>query len=193
MQQTIVIVPYDELWTGAFREIGASLRKALGESAVRIDHIGSTSVPGLAAKDIIDVQVTVDELDGAAISSMLAPLGYTLREDISRDHVPPGGSGNPADWKKLYFRAPETQRPTHLHVRQVGRANQRYPLLFRDYLRASPVAMGAYQQIKVALARLHPDDVKAYYDVKDPACDLIIDAAERWARETGNQVGPSDA
>ncbi len=193
MQRTIEIVPYDERWPEEFRQIADILGAALAETAVRIDHIGSTSVPGLAAKDIIDVQVTVYELDGAASASLLAPLGYTLREDITGDHVPPGDESDPAEWRKLYFTSPETQRPMHLHVRQAGRANQRYPLLFRDYLRSSPVALGAYQQIKVALARLHPHDVDAYYDIKDPVCDLIIDAAERWARETGYELGPSDA
>jgi GrpB-like predicted nucleotidyltransferase (UPF0157 family) len=57
-------------------------------------------------------------------------------------------------------------------------------LLFRDYLRFSPAAAAAYAQVKVALARLHPDDAKAYYDVKDPVCDLVMDAAERWAADT---------
>ena len=130
MQRTIEIVPYDERWPAAFHLLGDSLREALGEIAVRIDHIGSTSVPGLAAKDIIDVQVTVRELDGLAIAALLAPHGYTLREDITGDHIPPGDVREPAEWSKLYFRAPETQRPMHLHVRQAGRANQRYPLLF---------------------------------------------------------------
>lgn len=193
MQRIIEIASYDERWPSEFRRIGETLREALGEVAVRIDHIGSTAVPGLAAKDIIDVQVTVRELDGPAIASPLTPLGYTLREDITQDHIPPGEKTDPAEWRKLYFRAPETERPMHLHVRQAGRANQRYPLLFRDYLRATPAAAEAYRQIKVALARLHPNDVEAYYDVKDPVCDLIIDAAERWARETGYEMGPSDA
>lgn len=64
---------------------------------------------------------------------------------------------------------------------EAGRANWRYALLFRDYLRHSPDTAAAYAQIKVALARLVPDDVDAYYDVKDPVCDLIMDAAESWA------------
>ncbi|MGI8404709.1 MAG: GrpB family protein [Thermomicrobiales bacterium] len=193
MQRIIEIVPYDARWPEEFRQIGNSLRAALGETAVRIDHVGSTSVAGLAAKDIIDVQVTVHELDGPAIASLLAPLGYTLRDDITGDHVPPGNESDPAEWRKLYFSLPETQRPMHLHVRQAGCANQRYPLIFRDYLRASPAALGAYQQVKVALARLHPHDADAYYDIKDLVCDLIIDAAERWARETDYAVGASDA
>lgn len=194
MATRIEIVPYDAGWPREFREVGGALRDALGDLALRIDHIGSTSVPGLAAKDVIDVQVTVRELDGAAIAAALAPLGYTPWEGIARDHVPPGCEGDAEDeWLKLYFHAPAGQRRTHLHVRQAGRANQRYALLFRDYLRASPTAAEAYRQIKEALARLHPDDQEAYYDVKDPVCDLILDAAARWAKTTGYAPGPSDA
>ncbi|HEU5229365.1 MAG TPA: GrpB family protein [Ktedonobacteraceae bacterium] len=180
----IEIVAYNERWPVEFQRISAPLREALGELALRIDHIGSTSVPGLAAKDIIDVQVTVAALDAASIARALAPLGYTLREDITDDHVPPGRNDSAQAWQKLYFRAPAEQRPTHLHVRQAGRANQRYALLFRDYLRADPHVARAYEQIKLALARLHPEDIEAYYDIKDPACDLIMAAAERWAAQT---------
>jgi GrpB-like predicted nucleotidyltransferase (UPF0157 family) len=192
MGSFIAIVPYDERWPAEFRRIGTALREALSGLALRIDHIGSTAVPGLAAKDVIDVQVTVAALDAEAIAAALVPLGYTLRDDITCDHVPPGGDDAPAEWRKLYFRAPSGQRPTHLHVRQAGRANQRYALLFRDYLRAAPATTAAYAQVKEALARLHPEDRDAYYDVKDPVCDVIIDAAERWAAASGFAPGPSD-
>ncbi len=192
MGSAIAIVPYDERWPAELRRIGTALREALGGLALRIDHIGSTAVPGLAAKDVIDVQVTVAALDAAAIAAALARLGYALRDDVTRDHVPPGRDDTPAEWRKLYFRAPAGQRRTHLHVRQAGRANQRYALLFRDYLRAVPTAAVAYARVKEALARLHPEDRDAYYDVKDPVCDVIIDAAERWAAATGYAPGPSD-
>ncbi len=188
----IAIVPYDDRWPGEFDRIGTSLRDALGALALRIDHIGSTAVPGLPAKDVIDVQVTVARLDAKQIEAALAPLGYIPYAGIARDHVPPGRDASPDEWRKLYFRPPAGQRRTHLHVRQAGRANQRYALLFRDYLRATPTSAAAYAQIKEALARLHPDDEDAYYDVKDPVCDLIIDAAERWATATGYVPGPAD-
>ena len=192
MGNTITIVPYDERWPAEFDRIGAALHETLGALAVRIDHIGSTAVPGLAAKDVIDVQVTVAALDAAAIATALAPLGYTVFDGIVADHVPPGQDDAPAEWQKLYFRAPAGQRRTHLHVRQQGRANQRYALLFRDYLRAAPATAAAYARVKQALARLHPADQDAYYDVKDPVCDIVIDAAERWAAATGYAPGPSD-
>jgi len=189
----ITILPHDDTWPNEFMELATPLREALADLALRIDHIGSTSVPGLPAKDVIDIQVTVATLDGRAISKALETVGYTRRIDIDRDHVPPGADATPELWQKLYYRAPDGQRPTHLHVRQEGLPNQRYALLFRDYLRTHREAAGAYAQIKLALARLHPHDVDAYYDIKDPACDLIMQAAEQWARVTGWVPGASGA
>ena len=153
----IEIVPYDENWPREFARIAEPLRATLREVALRIDHIGSTSVPGLAAKDIIDVQMTVRDFD-APFEALLGSLGYIRRLDINRDHLPPQVLGPASEWEKRYFQPPEGQRPTHLHVRAQGRANQRYALLFRDYLRAYPVAAGAYGEIKRALARYHPEN-----------------------------------
>jgi GrpB-like predicted nucleotidyltransferase (UPF0157 family) len=193
VRDRIEIVAYDDRWRVEFRDIAARLRMALGDLAVRIDHIGSTSVPGLPAKDRIDIQVTVISLDAEAIAATLSPLGYALQGRIADDHVPPGQSSRPEKWKKLFFEHPAEQRPTNLHVRQAGLPNQRYALLFRDYLRTDPLAAGAYARVKEALARLHPDDTDAYYDVKDPVCDIIMAAAERWAADTGYVPGLSDA
>ena len=181
--RTIVIEPYDPEWPAQFAVIAARLREALGDVAVRIDHIGSTAVPGLAAKDVIDVQVGVADLDAPLLLTAFQRLGATATQ-ISADHLPPG-AGDAEEWEKRYFRPPASWRPTHLHVRAVGRANFRYALLFRDYLRHSSSATAAYAQVKMALARLHPHDVTAYYDVKDPVCDLVMEAAERWASDIG--------
>lgn len=181
----IVIQPYDERWPDHFSAAEGRLRIALGDVALRIDHIGSTSVPGLAAKDVIDIQVSVAALDDDRIAKGFLNLGAGAT-DITADHVPAGeGNSTAVAWEKRYFRAPASWRPTHLHVRAIGRPNQRYALLFRDYLRDSPAAASAYAQVKLALARLHPDDVTAYYDVKDPVCDVVMDAAERWAADVG--------
>jgi GrpB-like predicted nucleotidyltransferase (UPF0157 family) len=189
----ITIVAYDTSWPEAFIAVAQPLRTVLGELALRIDHIGSTSVPGLAAKDVIDVQVTLKDFSCTPqLVSALGSLSYTLIPHISSDHLPPFYQGSETDWEKLMFRPPANQRPTHLHVRALGRTNQRYPLLFRDYLRAHPVASAAYAQIKTSLSQRHPDDVDFYYDIKDPLCDIVIDAAEDWAQATGWQMGPSD-
>ena len=187
----ITIVPYQPSWPAEFRALGGVLRGALGDLALRIDHIGSTSVPGLAAKDLIDIQATVAAFS-PAVEATLAAIGYTRLVRITQDHVPPGGPFEPGEWVKWYFEPPAGQRPTHLHVRMPGRANQRYPLLFRDFLRARPAAAQAYAQVKMALAHYHADDKEAYYAVKDPACDIIMAGAEEWAAASRWEPGPSD-
>lgn len=187
----ITIVPYQPTWPDEFRALARPLRDALGDLALRVDHIGSTSVPGLPAKDVIDMQVTVRAL-APDVEAALNGLGYMRIERITGDHLPPGDPGPPDGWIKWVFSPPEGQRRTNLHVRIAGRSNQRYPLLFRDYLRAHPASAQAYAHVKEALARLHPDDAEAYYDVKDPVCDIIIGGAEVWAAATGWEQGPSD-
>ncbi|HEV2236417.1 MAG TPA: GrpB family protein, partial [Ktedonobacterales bacterium] len=146
--------------------------------------IGSTAVPGLAAKDIIDIQVTVDTLDGA-LAPAFARVGYQRRADVTRDHRPPTATGPDDDWAKQYYQPATATRPVHAHVRRAGSPNGRYALLFRDYLRAAPLAAGAYAQVKRALAAAAPEDWDHYYDVKDPVCDIIMAGAETWAAATG--------
>jgi GrpB-like predicted nucleotidyltransferase (UPF0157 family) len=187
----ISIVPYRATWSDEFRTIGGALRQSLSGLALRIDHIGSTSVPGLAAKDIIDVQVTAESL-GPAVEAALNRVGYRRLEHISQDHVPPGVPHVPDEWRKWIFTPAADQRRANVHVRLSGRANQRYALLFRDYLRTHPAAAQAYVRVKEALSTYHPEDMKAYYDVKDPVCDIIMDGAEAWAVSSSWNVGPSD-
>ena len=184
------IVPYKEDWPEEFQALARVLRGGLGELAKRIDHIGSTSVPGLPAKDIIDIQITVNILDDGVVAAMAA-RGYAQRAGMY-DHRPAHASGPEADWQKFYFDAPSGQRPTHTHMRVQGRANQRYPLLFRDYLRAHPATAAAYAELKRQLAA-HLADPGTYPDVKDPAVDLIYFAAEEWAAATAWKPGPADA
>ncbi len=187
----IVLVPYRRQWPVEFDTIGRRLRLALGERAVRIDHIGSTAVPDLPAKDIIDIQVTVRSLE-PAVETALVTAGYKRIERITQDHVPPGHSNGAGEWSKWIFMESPGTRETHIHVRRDGQPNQRYSLLFRDYLRAHPTAAEAYARVKAGLARLHPDNLDAYYEVKDPVCDVILEAAEVWASSTGWVPGPSD-
>ncbi len=159
----ILIVAYRPEWADQFAVNTRGLRDALGTLALRIDHIGSTSVPGLAAKDVIDAQVTVRELTGE-LAPAFARAGYARRADITRDHRPPTATGPDADWAKQYYRPVDETRPIHVHVRRAGSPNGRYALLFRDYLRAHPLAAMAYAQVKTALG-----DWDLYYDVKDPS------------------------
>lgn len=185
------IVPYKESWPAEFLEIATVLREALGKHALRIDHIGSTSVPGLAAKDVIDVQITVQALT-EPVRSVMTDLGYVQSAEISGDHRPPHMIESQMEWTKWFFSPPAGQRHTNTHLRVNGRANQRYPLLFRDYLRAHPAVAEAYAELKRRLAD-NLADPGMYPDVKDPAVDLIYFAAEEWAAAQRWQPGPSDA
>jgi len=191
------IVPYDPEWPRQFDASRSTFvgswgdRRVLGRLARRIDHIGSTAVPGLAAKDVIDVQVSVAALEpeGALVAPLRA-AGF-VPHTIDRDHRPPGRDGAPADWaKRLMVEAPGRRR-LNLHLRVDGRPNQRYPLLFRDYLRAHTEAATSYATLKRGLAALSLD-TGVYADIKDPVTDLIMVAAEEWAARTGWHPGPSD-
>jgi GrpB-like predicted nucleotidyltransferase (UPF0157 family) len=185
----ITIVPYRSSWPAEYAVLAAELRDALDALALRIDHIGSTAVPGLAAKDVIDIQVAVASLDPIIVETLVAH-GYLSRPDITNDHLPPGLTSAPDEWAKLYVQR-RVPQPVHVHTRVYGRANMRYALLFRDYLRANPASMAAYAQIKQALAHYHADDVDAYYAVKDPVCDVIVAAAEQWAALSAWQLPPA--
>ena len=180
----IIIHTYNPKWPEEFESIKSSLKGILGERALRIDHIGSTSVPGLGAKDIIDIQITVGQLDDQ-IKQPLIRAGYRYWGTIARDHVPQGEDDDPRRWEKFFFNAPEGQRPANIHIRVFGNPNQRYPLLFRDYLRAHPNSARSIELIKREIAKRHADDLDAYYDIKDPVYDLIWDAAQEWSRATG--------
>lgn len=187
----ITIVPYKPEWTDAFDEIGSNLRQSLGELALRIDHIGSTAVSGLAAKDLIDVQITVHSLI-PSVEEALEQAGYRRLEHITQDHIPPGGMTDIAEWTKWFFKPVVSESAINVHIRVAGRANQRYPILFRDYLRSHPAVAEAYGQVKMALVAHKLDGMDAYYDIKDPVCDIIIGGAEEWAFRTGWEPGPSD-
>ena len=186
----VKIVSYKLSWPEEFREISNVLRQGLGKMAIRIDHIGSTSVPGLAAKDIIDIQITVASFSDP-IDLAMTKLGYKQPEGVWIDHCPLGSEYMETDWAKLFFNAPPEQRLTNTHVRVQGMANQRYALLFRDYLRVHSASARSYAELKRRLIE-NISDPKMYPDVKDPAVDLIYWAAEAWATMTEWQPGPTD-
>jgi GrpB-like predicted nucleotidyltransferase (UPF0157 family) len=187
----IKIIPYQLRWPDEFQTIGSLIRGSLDDKALRIDHIGSTSVPGLSAKDIIDIQLTVAGFDPEILET-LTGIGYTFIERVNADHIPPEGPFEAEEWAKWYLKTFPPKRQVHLHVRQAGRRNQRYPLLFRDFLRTHPDSAQAYARVKIALAHYHADDIDAYCEIKDPVCDIISADAERWAARTNWQPGPSD-
>ncbi len=187
------MMPYQSRWQLEFQALGSSLRTALGEMALRIDHIGSTSVPELIAKDIIDIQVTVADLEHPALQTALEEAGFVWRDEICFDHCPPAMTLEPDQLEKRYAQLLAPQRKAHIHIRQMGRFNQSYALLCRDYLRTHAGTRQAYAEVKRQLARYFPDNAQAYYDIKDPAFDLFMTGAWEWAAWTNWQMAASDA
>jgi GrpB-like predicted nucleotidyltransferase (UPF0157 family) len=181
----IAIVRPDETWPAQYEKTAETIHRILGGTAARVDHIGSTSVPRLPAKDILDIQATVatePELDEAV--QLLVAADWEVRPP-RQDHPVPGLPEDELQWVKRLVVEPMYRRRVNLHLRVDGRANQRYALLFRDYLRAHPDTAAAYGVFKRRAATLPFDSVGDYADLKDPVCDLIYLPAEEWAARTG--------
>ncbi len=184
----ITLMPSSASWPAEFDSLSAELHRALGSLALRIDHIGSTSVPGLAAKDVIDAQVIVASLapqDQDLLVDAFVTVGFARAGDSwnQRDHIPITWTGSHTAWDKMTFRSGPGLRPANVHVRIAGQPNERYALLFRDYLRNDVEARPAWEGFKVRLAR-ESRDLHAYGALKDPATDVLMVAAERWARSS---------
>jgi dephospho-CoA kinase len=189
----VLITPPREAWRTDFRALAEELGTAPDLDAVAIDHIGSTAVPGLRAKDVIDAQIIVRSLAPTEhILAALAAIGFVQRPGDwnLRDHIPSGWVGDEREWDKLVVGPIQGHRPSNVHVRAAGSANERYALLFRDYLRADQAARRAWGEFKTRLAAI-ADNREAYGQVKDPATDILLLAAERWAVATGWSVAKS--
>ncbi len=141
-KKQLEIVAYDPGWPAAFEAEATRLRRALGALALRIDHNGSTSIPGLGAKPIIDIQVSVATLQPiAAYGAPLRALGYL--------HVP-----HPDDSFCPFFHRPRRwPHSHHIHVVEAGGAEERRTLAFRDYLRDHVAEAKEYEALKRGLAR----------------------------------------
>jgi GrpB-like predicted nucleotidyltransferase (UPF0157 family) len=181
MSDPIVVVPYDPEWPKRFAELGRQLRGALGDVALRIDHIGSTAVPGLDAKPVVDIQISVASFEPLdAYRLPLERAGYVFRVDN-------------ADRTKRYFRERPGERRTHIHVRRAGSWSEQAGLLFRDYVRAHPDDAAQYAELKRTLADKHREDRAEYTDAKAPFIWSVMMRANRWSQDVGWEPGPSDA
>lgn len=168
-KRAIVIVEHDPSWADAFACEHRRIATALAAAAHRIDHIGSTAVEGLPAKPIIDIDVSVSDIeDETSYLPALHDAGYRLRV---REHG------------HRMVRAVDLS--VHVHVCQAGSNWERRHLLFRDFLRASEVDRQAYAALKHALAAQEWPDMNAYADTKGPLIDQITGRAEKWANTTG--------
>ncbi len=170
--EPVEIVPPDPAWVERFQTWRARLAEHLGPVAERIDHIGSTAVPHLAAKPTIDVQVSVADLDDEGrYRSPLHAAGLQLRSrDAEHRYFPP---------------PPERSREVHVHVCEAGSVWERRHLLFRDFLRTHPGARDAYAAVKRHAAEVWRDDRIGYTEAKSHLILDVLDRAEGWATACG--------
>lgn len=175
MSEPVELHPYDPDWPTAFAAERALIAPLFPVPPLLIEHMGSTSIPGLPAKPIIDIIILVDSLDSArpAIPALEA-TGYSFWAD------------NP-DKTKFYLAKglpPAPRRTHHLHIHD-DEAEVRRHLIFRDHLRTHPEALAAYLALKQDLARRFRDDREAYSKHKTGFIDGLVDSLGAPARRTG--------
>jgi dephospho-CoA kinase len=172
------LVPYRKAWADDARRIIKRIEIACGAKALRVDHIGSTAVPGMDAKDVIDIQVTVASLEVAdEINGALANVGYPRIEHITADTA---HTADAALWRKRIHCAADPGRPANIHIRVDGWPAQQFALLFRDWLEANPRVQQDYLAAK-RRALSAPD----YAEAKEPWFADAYERAWEWAKTTG--------
>ena len=163
----VILAEYDPSWPVRFSEEAERIRQVMGDKLVGVEHVGSTSIPGLAAKPVIDILVGVTTLDaGAAAVPALEALGYEYR----------GENGIPG---RLYFRKGSVQyrRTHHLHLVEPAHEQWLPMIAFRDYLRSHPDTARQYEALKRDLADQFHDNRKAYTDGKADFVQAILEKA----------------
>ena len=176
------ICPPDATWPAQTERLLERVRLAFGDTVVALEHIGSTSVPGMAAKDVIDVQVGVTSLaavDQPGLLQGTTAAGFPRVPGIDSDN---SKDGQP--WPKRVHAEADPGRPANIHVREVGSPGWRWALLFRDWMRADRAAAGAYAAEKERIAAA-VDTTSAYADAKEPWFSAAAERAEQWALDTG--------
>lgn len=152
----VIVTPYDPQWAGAFEAIRQELADVLGELALRIEHVGSTSVPGLSAKPIIDLDIVISDYTVfPEVVSRLAEAGYLHEGDL-------GISGREA----FCYEGKIHLQKHHLYVCPADSWELNRHITFRDYLRSHPKDAKAYSQVKEKAARLYPDSIEDYIAYK---------------------------
>jgi dephospho-CoA kinase len=180
--ETLELVPSDPVWAAQAQRLLARLRLAFGDVLLTADHVGSTSLPGLLAKDVIDLQVGVrslDDADGETVRARLDAAGFPRADGVYADF----DRGSEGTWPKRMHGNADPARVAHIHVREVGSPGWRWALMFRDWMRDDPSAMAAYAAEKQRLAKAGLT-ASEYAEAKEPWFDAVHARAEAWARET---------
>jgi dephospho-CoA kinase len=183
------VVPYDETWPAQAERAISRIKLAAGERAVRVDHIGSTSVPGLVAKDILDLQLIVSTLEDAdAVADALSNAGFPRAAGDWVDDPQDGAT----TWPKRFHFGGDPGRPVNLHVRSEETGAARLALLFRDWMRSHPADRDAYGELKLRLAEAHAGDgtTEAYTNEKQAWITSAFRRAEAWAGDPDDFCAP---
>lgn len=186
--EELSVVEPDPGWPAQAERLLARLRKALGDRVVRADHIGSTSVPGLRAKDVIDLQVVVEDLKVLAdtgVRTALAQVGFLVPDRLWHDH---GHTADEATWPKRILATGDPARVVHCHVRPADSPAWRLALLFRDWWRADADERATYADLKAqhVTSGISTSD---YTEAKEPWLAQAAGRAQAWARRTGWSPG----
>ena len=159
----VVVLPYDRQWKQDFLQIKDELQNALGEMALRIEHVGSTSVQGLSAKPIIDIDVAIKDYSVFDdVVSALGSIGYQHEGNL-------GIEGREA----FKYDGKEHLQQHHLYVCPQNSAELKRHIAFRNYLRNHPEAVREYSRIKEEGATLYPYDIEKYIEHKSPFIEEI--------------------
>jgi dephospho-CoA kinase len=176
-----ILVAPDDSWPWQAQRVMARVAAVAAGRAVRIDHIGSTSVPGLDAKDVLDVQVVVADLDVAKqLADDLIGAGLIRLTGHWWDNAPDGGT-----WGKVIAVNADPARAVNCHIRPINSPTWRQTVLLRDWLRAHPSSARKYAEVKRRLAARPWDSIDAYADAKTPFVHAALDRAQQWAGRTG--------
>lgn len=186
----IVEPPTGDPWPAQAQRVLARLHRAGGDLVLDAHHIGSTAVPGLAAKDVLDVQLGVASLaDADAIAAALADAGFAPGGPQVWQDTPKPEHPDPADWQKRYHASCDPGRPVNLHIRVTGSPGWRYALAFRDWLRADADSRAEYETHKRRIAReCEGQPSHVYAAAKEPWFTEVGHPRLRaWVRRTGWQ------
>lgn len=163
MKRRVEVLPFDPAWTQAFEDIKAELQSALGGLCIRIEHVGSTSVPGLSAKPVIDIDAVIrDRSMLGEVIAALGKLGYIHEGDL-------GIPGREA----FGYEGKEHLMKHHLYVCAEDSDELKRHIAFRDYLRTHPETAKEYSRIKEEAAALYPTDIDGYIRHKSPFIERI--------------------
>ena len=166
----VEVVPHDPLWREAFEAEARLVASALGDNVAAVHHVGSTAIPGIYAKPVIDLLVEVSDIEGVdARSPAMESLGY----EVMGEYGIPG---------RRYFRKDDPQgvRTHHVHAFESGSAEVERHLAFRDYMLAHPGDAQRYSELKRRLAQEHPQSMDGYIDGKDGFVKEMDRRAALW-------------